>query len=48
MRRLVNAIVIVVAAAVILTLLLWWPIYKYNDCRRVGHSVLYCVGEHIL
>ena len=23
--------------------LLCWPIYKYKDCKRVGHSTLYCV-----
>jgi len=21
----------------------WWVRYKYQDCKRVGHSTLYCV-----
>lgn len=21
----------------------WWEIYKYHDCKKVGHSGLYCV-----
>lgn len=22
---------------------IWWSIYKYKDCRRVGHTTTYCV-----
>lgn len=21
----------------------WWKVYAYHDCKRVGHSALYCV-----
>lgn len=21
----------------------WWEIYKYHDCRKVGHEKLYCI-----
>jgi len=27
----------------VLGLLIWWQIYKYSDCRMVGHSNLYCI-----
>lgn len=26
-------------------LMVWWSYYKYQDCLKVGHSVLYCVGK---
>lgn len=21
----------------------WWEVYKYHDCRNVGHAKLYCI-----
>jgi hypothetical protein len=27
-----------------LLLSVWWEVYKYHDCRRVGHSTLYCIA----
>lgn len=24
---------------------IWWTTYKYKDCRKVGHSKIYCVGK---
>lgn len=21
----------------------WWQVYRYQDCKKVGHSTLYCV-----
>ena len=21
----------------------WWQVYKYHDCKRVGHSTFYCI-----
>lgn len=24
---------------------IWWTIYKFKDCRKVGHSTLYCVMD---
>lgn len=30
---------------ILLVLMMWWPIYKYHDCRKVGHSILYCVVD---
>lgn len=35
----------IVAAVAIFGLGIWWEIYKFNDCRMVGHSQLYCVGS---
>lgn len=37
------------AAAVVVALLygVWWiNAFEWNDCRHVGHSVLYCVLKH--
>lgn len=31
--------------AVILTaLLIAWSVYAFKDCKKVGHSTLYCIG----
>jgi hypothetical protein len=30
-------------AIIILSLIFWWQIYRYQDCKSVGHSKLYCV-----
>ena len=24
---------------------IWWKWYTYQDCRKVGHTVLYCLGR---
>jgi hypothetical protein len=26
-----------------LVLATWWQVYKFYDCRNVGHSMLYCI-----
>lgn len=38
--------VILFATVVILALIaanIWWQVYRFNDCRAVGHSRLYCI-----
>lgn len=37
-------ILVIIAAVVIGPV--WWRVYRYNDCRRVGHSRLYCVLDN--
>lgn len=36
---------IVVIVIGVLALDVWWHWYKYQDCKAVGHSTLYCVGQ---
>lgn len=26
-------------------LLVWWNVYAFADCKRVGHSTIYCIGR---
>jgi hypothetical protein len=26
-------------------LAIWWQVYKFHDCKKVGHSTLYCVMD---
>ena len=26
-----------------LALVVWWQVYRWNECRMVGHSAIYCV-----
>ncbi len=33
-------------AAVVLTVIglgVWWQMFRFRECRGVGHSLLYCV-----
>ncbi len=30
---------------VIFGLAIWWQVYKFGDCKKVGHSTLYCVMD---
>lgn len=27
----------------VLYLAISWEVYKYNDCKQVGHSTVYCI-----
>ena len=45
MKSLVQFAVGVLVIGLMLALLFWWPVYKYHDCRRVGHSRLYCIMD---
>lgn len=31
------------AVILILALIVWYNVFRYGDCKRVGHSTLYCV-----
>lgn len=47
MRDALTFLAVIVVIVVSLTALLWWPVYKYKDCRRVGHTPLYCVVDQL-
>ena len=36
---------IVLFALVVISGTVWWSWYKYQDCVKVGHSKLYCIGR---
>lgn len=40
--RLDNILVVLLIVAV-LAFAVWWQIYRWNDCRAVGHTKLYCI-----
>ena len=43
-----NPISIIAAVALLIGILVvavWWEVYKYHDCKKVGHSMLYCIGR---
>lgn len=27
----------------ILGLVVWWEVYRFQDCKRVGHATAYCI-----
>lgn len=39
--KLVIAYVVIVV--VVFGLAGWWQTYRYHDCKKVGHSTLYCL-----
>jgi hypothetical protein len=39
----VGNVLIVVIAALIIAGSIWWAQYRYNDCKKVGHSTAYCL-----
>lgn len=30
-------------AGILISLGIWWQIYRYQDCRAVGHTQWYCL-----
>ena len=38
----IGVLVLIVA---LLGVAIWWEVYKYQDCKMVGHSTLYCIGK---
>ena len=42
-----NNLFLTIAPIVLIVLLfgalIKWEIYKYNDCKKVGHSTIYCL-----
>lgn len=42
MKRRLETLAILAMFIVIPSLTLWLIIYKWDDCRKVGHTTLYC------
>lgn len=40
-RRTIKIWIAVIILAVIFGV--WWEVYRYLDCRKVGHTVVYCL-----
>lgn len=32
-----------VLGLLLLVIGIWWQVYKYHDCKKVGHTTMYCV-----
>lgn len=47
-QRMKNIIIITIITLLVLAILglsIWWTIFKFKDCKNVGHSNLYCWGK---
>lgn len=44
-KEFTKIIAILILFSITLSLIIWWPIYKYIDCKKVGHTMLYCVMD---
>jgi len=40
-----QIIAAIVVFGAVLAGTIWWQVYQFHDCRRVGHSLLYCIGK---
>lgn len=38
-------ILYVLAFLAFFSLVAWWETYKFADCKHVGHTTLYCIGN---
>ena len=35
----------VFATLLLVAIAAWWQVYRYHDCKAVGHQTLYCIGS---
>ena len=42
MKELIAGVILVV---ILFGIAIWWNIYAFQDCKKVGHSTLYCLGR---
>ncbi len=43
MRDWIAAIAGIVFITFMIGLAIWWQVYRFHDCRRVGHTRTYCI-----
>jgi hypothetical protein len=45
MKRQLEIVAMGMAFIAVVSVMIWLTVYKWQDCRKVGHSVLYCVMD---
>ncbi len=35
--------ILIILIVTILAISIWWQVYRFQDCKRVGHSTVYCI-----
>lgn len=45
MRDLFTAIMYGLFLLSVVVAVVWFKVYRYNDCRNVGHTVFYCLTD---
>ena len=43
MKSTLQGIGILLGIAGVIALVVWWQMFRWHECRMVGHSRLYCV-----
>lgn len=36
-------ILLIIVVLLIIPFQIWWQFYRYHDCKKVGHTTLYCI-----
>ena len=39
------ALAMLALAALLIGLMVWWQVFRWHECRKVGHSRLYCIMQ---
>lgn len=43
----IRAALLVFLAFIIILVMMYLPFYKYKDCKKVGHTKMYCILEFL-
>jgi len=43
MNRIIKLILFVVVITIFVTSGIWIEMYRFKDCKKVGHTALYCI-----
>jgi len=43
MKQILKISGIIILVALVLWAIIGWEVYKYKECKKVGHSTFYCV-----
>ena len=45
MKDTITYFIIILILIGVLSIPIAWNIYAFKDCKKVGHSTLYCIGR---
>lgn len=40
-----NALILIIAILLATVFGLWLEVYRYHDCKKVGHTTFYCITD---
>ena len=43
MKNIILGTVTLISFLAVISFAVWWQVYRYQDCKLVGHTKLYCI-----